>query len=634
MHIRDLFKNPGWRGLLTGIICALIVWLLSLSSMMVGLEEWTRDASFIWRGKRSTTAKVVIIGLDEKSLEQLCRRKPESFLSPELAEIVTYAHKQGASAIGLDIMVPQEMFALRDIAEEGGAGDARPMGRAVSEAGNVVLPCWPTPDGCLVPLPQWRFFQHESDRDSLTDMAFVNLLMDGDDFVRRQPLAMHAKLDEDGPEVPLVPFALAVYAVSRHAKITLNDVDQPLIDGQPIPTDSDGTMRINYVGPPRTFPHLSFQDVLEAARSGKPLPQLDGAVVLIGETAPSSHDDDATPYSNQHARWFPAKGSGRMAGTEIHANVLATIQDRAYIRTPWWLSSLPTLLLLGAVLGHAFARLSLGRGLLLAVAHHFGWKALALGAFVWLNWSVPVAAMLLMGAILYGVTFTLRWLVVRDMFGRFKSQAIVRELEANPARMTPGGDERVLTVLFADVRDFTTFSETHPAQQVVKLLNTYFNLVVPAIEAHGGTLNQYMGDGVMVLFGAPDPYPDHAERAVRAAREMVRLVQAHMKTWAELGLPDMRIGAGINTGKAVVGVVGSRNRLDYTAIGDTTNTAARIEAQNKAFGTQILISATTRAALGDEKAKQLGCDPQGREAHLKGKRDVLMLYEVVGSSEA
>ncbi len=484
----------------------------------------------------------------------------------------------------------------------------------------------------MLPLIQWRLLQLE--RGELTDMAFVNLTEDGDQFVRRQEL-MAKDRQKDGSEEMVVQFALACYAVSRKAEITRNEATgEPMVGGESIPLDGDGYLRINYVGPPGSFPQISFQDVLAAARAGKPLPLLNGAIVMIGETARSSQDYHSTPYANQHARWLPGKTSGRMAGTEIHANVLATIQDRAYIRTPWWLSPLPTLLLLGAVLGHAFARLSLGRGLVLAVAHHFGWKALALGAFVWLNWSVPVAAMLLMGAILYGVTFTLRWLVVRNMFGRFKTQAIVRALEADPARMTPGGDERVLTVLFADVRDFTTYSETHPAQQVVKLLNTYFNLVVPAIEAHGGTLNQYMGDGVMVLFGAPDHYPDHAERAVRAAREMVRLVKEHAKTWAELNLPDMRIGVGINTGKAVVGVVGSRNRLDYTAIGDTTNTAARIEAQNKAFETQILISATTRAALGEEKAKQLGCAPQGREAHLKGKRDALILYEVVESSGA
>jgi adenylate cyclase len=314
---------------------------------------------------------------------------------------------------------------------------------------------------------------------------------------------------------------------------------------------------------------------------------------------------------------------------ELHANLYATLHDRAFIRTPWWLAPLPPLLLFGALLGLAFARLSLGAGLLLAVAHHFAWKGLALAAFTWLHWRVPVVGMLLLGSLLYAATFAWRWRTMRRMLGVVKSEAVARALENDPRRLDPGGEERELTVMFADLRDFTPFSAAHTPREVVALLNAYFTAIVPIIEGHGGTINQYMGDGIMVLFGAPASCEDHALRAVRAAVGVVARVDVMADTWAKLGCPGLRVGVGVNTGKAVVGAVGSPRRLDYTAIGDTTNTAARIEAENKVQGTKVLISAATRAALPAAEAARLGCEAEARRVRVKGILEELELYAVV-----
>jgi adenylate cyclase len=145
---------------------------------------------------------------------------------------------------------------------------------------------------------------------------------------------------------------------------------------------------------------------------------------------------------------------------------------------------------------------------------------------------------------------------------------------------------------------------------------------------HPGMLNQYMGDGIMVIFGAPVVCPDHALRAVCSAVAMVRRVHDLKETWAKLGMPDLRIGVGIHTGKGIVGTLGSPSRQDYTAIGDTVNAAARIEAENKTFGTEILISSETREVLTAEERKQLGCADQPRQAEGKGKAEKLSLYPV------
>src|SRR5262249_10106977 len=233
-----------------------------------------------------------------------------------------------------------------------------------------------------------------------------------------------------------------------------------------------------------------------------------------------------------------------------------------------------------------FSRLSLGWGLTLAVAHHFGWKLLALALFAAASWRIEMLTMLVLGGLAYGVTFLQRWWVLRRMLGVVKSEQVARLLEADPSQLDMRGEERVVTVLFADIRGFTSFSEQHSAHKIVALLNAYFGAVVPIVEKHEGTLNLYMGDGFMAIFGAPVRQEDHALQAVRAAVAMVRRVHELAPRWAELGFPGLRIGVGVHTGPVVVGTVGSPTRLEYSAIGDTTNTASRIEEQTKVFETE------------------------------------------------
>jgi adenylate cyclase len=161
---------------------------------------------------------------------------------------------------------------------------------------------------------------------------------------------------------------------------------------------------------------------------------------------------------------------------------------------------------------------------------------------------------------------------------------------------------------------------------VVRLLNTFFATVVPAIEAEQGTVNQYIGDAVMVIFGAPQTQPDHALRAVRAAVEMVRRVHQLSDRWKELGAERFRIGIGVHTGNAVVGTVGSPRRLDYTAIGDTVNTASRIESANKELQSEILISQSTFAALPDEEKRRIAAMGEPKPLTVKGRQETLEVY--------
>ena len=214
------------------------------------------------------------------------------------------------------------------------------------------------------------------------------------------------------------------------------------------------------------------------------------------------------------------------------------------------------------------------------------------------------------------------------MMGMVKSEEIARALEEDPSKLDLKGDDREITILFSDIRSFTTYSESHTAQQVVKLLNEYFAIVVPIIEKHGGVVDKYIGDGVMVLFGAPRQQHDHAGNAVRAAIEMVAAVHQYQPRWAALDAPELRIGVGVHTGSCVVGTIGSPNRLDYTAIGDTTNTAARIEAGNKHLGTEILVSAATLEKIALESNDLRSQMSDAKMLLVKGKQDRIAVHEI------
>jgi adenylate cyclase len=351
--------------------------------------------------------------------------------------------------------------------------------------------------------------------------------------------------------------------------------------------------------------------------------------VILGATAHSLGDYHATPYANGTlpAFWF---GRPRlMSGPEVQANIAATLADGAFITTCRWPYTLLQVLVLGAILGWAFMRLTLLQGFLLAFLHHWAWKIIGVLAFWYSAMRIEMVAMLMTGVLCYGATFALRWrrLALR-MRGMVRGEVLVNFLE-QAKHSGLEGEERDVTVLFADIRGFTSYSRTHSPRVTVRMLNDYLEVVVPIVEAHGGMIEKYIGDGVMALFGAPIDRPDHAERAVRAAVAIVRRVHDLKTTWERKHyFPGFKIGLGINTGSALLGMIGSRNRLDYTAISDAVNVAARIESANKQCGSEILISAETRNAVNLDVLRELGCAEAPVQAEAPGILGGLIVYRI------
>ncbi len=374
-----------------------------------------------------------------------------------------------------------------------------------------------------------------------------------------------------------------------------------------------------------TFPSYSFQDIFLAEQqllAGEP-PHLDPAVfkdriVVVGVTAQGLTDLFTTPF-----------GEGRMPGAEVHANVIdGLLSGRAIApAAPWQRIAVTLAPALAVASVGALAVPWVTAAAAAAAATAVVWYATrALGHGLWLPLVVPVTACLL--------TFLadLAWMYfvegrekrrVKRLFSRYVSKDVYQQLLASPSEARLGGQRREMTVLFSDMRGFTTLSESGEAEDLVRQLNQYFTRMVEVVFAHRGTIDKFVGDMVMALYGAPLDDPDHADHAVQTALAMVRELAQLNRLWAVEGRAALDIGIGINTGEMIAGNIGSDTIMSYTVIGDNVNLGARLESLNKDFGTRILISEATRRQLkGTYDIRPLG------EVMVKGKTRAVQVYEV------
>jgi adenylate cyclase len=319
-------------------------------------------------------------------------------------------------------------------------------------------------------------------------------------------------------------------------------------------------------------------------------------IVVVGATAPSLQDVHPTSVS----------GEQFMYGVEIQANSISTIlRDFPLRAVPGWVN-VALVLLFGAVGPLIAARFGPVRAALIGLALAALYVALVQLAFnsgliVGLLYPVLSLALGVVGAL--GAALVLHAFErerVRDIFSRFVPEPVVDDVLKNVDEdLRLGGELQVVTVLFSDVRGFTTFSETREPDEVIEILNRYLTSMTDVILRHGGTLVAFMGDGIMAVFGAPIPMDDHADRAYAAAREMAGPALTEFNDWLreqEKG-DGFRIGVGLNSGAVMAGNVGSEKRLEYTVIGDTTNTASRIEGMTKGTPHMIMLSDSTKMMM-------------------------------------
>ena len=372
----------------------------------------------------------------------------------------------------------------------------------------------------------------------------------------------------------------------------------------------------------RNDPAAAASAGISPARVRAALDQFQGKIVLIGLTATGAEGGD----------FRPTPLSPLTAGVEYHANAIDTLLHGDFLRAPPLPVTFVILLLamsaFGAAVGATRSQLAAAGIALLALALWAGSGYLALRA----GWIVqPMAGSIATIAAFLAITLfnfiyeQRETLQLRTTFGRYVSPQILDHVLAHPESVQLGGERRDLTILFSDIRGFTSISEAAEPEEVVEMLNEYLTRMVEILLRHGGTLDKFIGDAVMGFWNAPTPDPDHPQHAVDCAIEMIEDTKRLRERWSTEGKAALRIGIGINTGDAVVGNIGSERVFGYTVIGDAVNLASRLESKNKDYTTEIIISEFTLARIGD-RFVTVYLD----EVKVKGKANAVKIYEVKG----
>jgi adenylate cyclase len=540
-------------------------------------------------------SSIVLVLFDSTTVESWPYLSP--FPRAVIADLIEVASAGGASVIGVDVHLDR-LYPQLDVF---GPGDER-LRTAIAAAGNVVLP------GATSGTAEQRAFSppHSYFAEVAANLAVADLPTPFE-TVRDGVLTVAT----DSGRVP--GFALALYAAAKgiapDSIARLGPGDHLPIPGLPdrysrIPSDAVQTVPILFAGPPSRTGRDDGAFVTVPAAYAHFLPGLfHDKVVLIG-TGYHEQDRFRSPfYEHQDA---DGEMYGWINGVEVHANALENLLTA---RFPVPLSTSAALLLLFsislAVVGMTFLR-GAGWG---ATAATGLWLALAVGAFVIFQArSVHIPIVAPTAAVVFAFLASTGYVsrvegrekrLIRRAFTKYVSPALVDQLMADPARLRLGGEKRDVTILFSDLEGFTSLSETSNPERLLALLNRYLDQMSEILLAEGGTLDKYIGDAVMALFGAPLPQKDHALRACRTALLMQRRLEELNAEWRTEGWAGLRMRIGINTGTPIVGNIGGDKRFDYTALGDAVNLAARLEPACKRYGVSIVISEGTREAAGD-----------------------------------
>ncbi len=385
-----------------------------------------------------------------------------------------------------------------------------------------------------------------------------------------------------------------------------------------IPIDDRGFMNINYIGGYEAFNFYSYRYFYRDGKMDNT--SLKDKIILVAAYAVTgiASDDKPSPM-------------GASFGIDHHANTLNTILNQTFIHklTDW--QNILILLIISAILGLVVPRMSIIASLVFTSAFSIAYLIAAYLVFHFFSYIPAFFTPLILSGFSFTLIVTYRVLTeqkekrfIKQTFSKFVSNEVVDELIKNPEKLKLGGEKKIVTVLFSDIRGFTTISERMPPERLVDHLNSYLQAMTDIVIKYNGTLDKYVGDEIMAFWGAPVPQDDHAVRACRAALEMMSKLHEMNKVWKEQNKDSLDIGIGINSGAMVVGFVGSSSRMDYTLMGDMVNLGARLEGTNKIYKTNIIISEFTYEQARDQIiARELDL------IRVKGKERPVKIYELI-----
>ncbi len=581
------YKFAWLQKLLLPLIILIIIQALVSLGVFSRLEMSIYDAWFRLNGTVNPGEEIVIVAIDETSIGRIgplaWPRSVHADLLKNLSE---------AKVVAFDITFASEKEAQEDQA----------FAQAIAEHGGVVLASKfyfeQDQDGEVYQVFEPPFRQLMEQAASL---GFVNTPTDPDQVVRRITL-VDVNTFEELP-FPSLGLATALQAEGLDPWAVQVKPGYIEIGSKKIPVDRDNKALPNFWGPGQTFTTISYADIIE---NKIPPAFFRDKIVLIGATTQEEQDTYPTPFTTSN---MVLQGSPPTPGVEIHASVV-----QSYLSDTWYREVSPVLNFLFLILvilltWGAVANRGPFKGFIGALLTIMATVLVVYIAFhsrLWLNLAAPGMAAILTYTVVTGYDFIIAEMERRktkDAFSRYVSRDVVEQLLSSPEDMALGGKKQVVTIMFVDIRGFTAYSENKDPVEVIKRLNAYLTVMTNLIFKYGGTLDKYLGDGLMAFFGAPVYYEDHVERAIKTAIDIQREIAQLNEEWAKLNEPPLLVAVGINTGPAVVGNVGSPERMDYTLIGEDVNLASRVEALSKLFETLILISDRSYELLPEGETK-------------------------------
>lgn len=673
--MRKNYKIPSVFITLCIIFAGILAYVLGIPFFDL-MELKTIDLRFQARGIRAPDPSIAIVSIDEKSID-----KEGKWIWPrkKMAELITSISDAGARVIVLDIcFVDPDNTALENLEDiskkiksleiintelneyikeltlasdndqllaaairnskadvvlgyffQMNADDAAHVEETLirSQTSSIQSSCFQSVQYASEQAFNTLFIQAVIPKANIPDIAaatpysgYFNMMPDKDGVIRwipgilkfRDVLYAHMSLK-----------ALAAFLDSPlDVLVADHGVDGLQVGDITVPTDELGRIMINFRGGTKTFPHISATDILNGR---VPSSRMKDKLVIIGVTAVGIYDLRVTPFDNV----FP--------GVEVHANLIDSILSRDFLYQPAWAAvfDVMAILVAGLLLGGILPRVKVVPGAIAAIIVLCGYIYICYYLFsakgIVLNIVYPTVVTIFV----YISISAYRYLVeeghkrfIKNAFSTYLSPTVVEQLCESPEKLVLGGEKREITAFFSDVEGFTSISEKLTPEDLVDLLNEFLTEMTDILLAYSGTVDKFEGDAIIAMFGAPLAIDRHQEAACMVCIEMQKRLSVLRKKWlAEKNL-TIRMRIGLCSGPAVVGNMGSKNRMDYTMMGDTVNTAARLEGVNKVYGTYTMISETTYNGVKDRfVTRELDA------INVVGKAVPVKIYQLIGHKD-
>lgn len=569
------------------------------------------DYRFQLRGKSDISKDIVLVAIDEKDTELLGRWPwPRKYH----ADLIQILNMYGAKTIGYDILFTEP--------DKDNPGSDGCLVDAAKDSGNV---CFPMAFG--VKGQKKDLLPMDGLHKAACAVGFVNVYPDIDGMIRRTRLDFSGK-PALGLALLCQHLGIALESLQKASKNTLT-LATAEGDRIKIPLDRQGRMMINYAGATTDWQWLHFVEIILAfmdQQKGEK-PSFDpnifkGKIVLVGSTHTGMPDIIETPFGSSY-------------GVELHANLINSVLQHKFLHPLPWAYEIATYLAFTIFCVVVLCCLRPLKGILFSAIVVLVFFSIAYALFVrygiWIKVTQPVIGLIA----IYSTTAVHHFIIVerkeravRKAFQHYVSPAVVSKLAKNPEALELGGETRELTILFSDIRDFTAISESLSPDDLGQMLNEYFNSMTSSVFTFGGTLDKFIGDAIMAIYGAPVELEEHPLCGCLSALSMISKLEAFNGGWGAENQNPIRIGIGLNTGIAKVGNYGSKKRFDYTAIGDNVNLSSRMEGLTKKYAVPIIISESTYTRV---KSKLL-CRPLD-VVMVKGYSKPLKIYELIGDAD-